>query len=386
MLHYENTVRKKLEGYIMRIFNIILLSFFFLLAQPMLNGGACGTEFQPGRDYDRAAYLLSNITRSLRDYHCEEQDIAYLKNLAASKELSDQQKIKLNYIMIPFFKRFIDAPQKAKDRLFKMALSNTNSATYPLTRLLLAGLCCAGANPDKHKRTVERALAQSLSKKDIALTQLLLQCGASPNLRNFSHKTPINIVQTVPEAISLIKHGAHLHEEDIVKPLLLSSSEKRDPKLIPLFISHMPHPQGNFGSKWIITLAIHASDHSTESLSTRLFLLLRHGCHYDEQAVMRTLERNTFFFEREAIKQIFVQGFAQDKKRRQPLIRGIFNRQLTGHHLKTTTHWLPVDQPAIEGETSQNEHPPLGIQFGHLRMHANFILSGPLLGVAPSIF
>ncbi|MEX0849216.1 MAG: hypothetical protein WD055_03215 [Candidatus Dependentiae bacterium] len=190
-----------------------------------------------------------------------EDFLDYFKVLAALPFLSDAQKLKCSYVLIPYWQKLqLDKNEEHKDEVLqKMFRNNIDSKpSYPIGRLMYAAALHAGADPNVElcKDSHTKLLKISLMYKDCALTELLLQKGADPNepiktntvvsggvRRGEKEVFPLKCVETLKELQLLLQYGAHLFMQDrqfdAFDSLCALSLNEHDPSILAAYLNKL---------------------------------------------------------------------------------------------------------------------------------------------------
>ena len=218
------------------------------------------------------------------------QEVGYFTQLAASKRLSDTEKLKKPLVWTNYFMQLESKEQKEKDEALKQLLWVTNHFSYPVGRLLIAALVHAGANVDVYKYNDHILVRTTLLKDDISLLKMALDCGADPN-NLIDGNSVLSSCESAESARLMIHHGAdvgsaHWRELDMVGKLCccVSDHTERSCELLSLYLQHvLPNENNRMGRVWMKLLAKNTYGYLEYSEKTVQFLttLLEHGCECD---------------------------------------------------------------------------------------------------------
>lgn len=349
----------------------------------------------PGKFQLKINYPIAHYFKFIQDFYEEEphdeltrtkkfmQDNGidayydYMITLASSTKLTDREKIKKEFVMLPFFKELCKKTKEIKKkkknaiRTYCKSLSNHHA----INRLFLAAFCYAGINLNSRLTLKVRfghhdltLLDHALIEDDIPLIEIFLQHGANPHRTLEPFISPLQRCRSLYAAQLLLQHGADFYTQhqqcDLINNLCMyigASRKEDDDKLFPLFLSYVPLDESNkFGHKWIITLGrLRDIFPSYKTFCQKLSALLKHGCHYDhrdQQEIIKQTDRRFQYEEnlgisplfskdfrkrhketREKRKQEITALFEQDQNRRKNIVLGLRNRALTGKPLVPTT-------------------------------------------------
>ncbi|MEX0848819.1 MAG: hypothetical protein WD055_01160 [Candidatus Dependentiae bacterium] len=300
-------------------------------------------------DHDRFRELVPKYF----DYFC---------TLASSIKLSDEQKLQAPLVMVPYFMCLKNGSQENKDKVVQEVTKKINYHNYTVGRLLLAALCYTGANMND-KGFLCLPASWALLWSDYSLLEKLLCVGVDPNCNRIC----LARVETVQMADLLLKYGADIYQqhqkEDLIDYLCSYLGRDADPRLIALYLNYIPLDETNgFGKKWFNSLARSSKDLSKD-LIIRIKSLLPFGCHYDEQEIENIINKDFLLDDgkKETFKKIFHDAFDQDKKKKQNLVRGLHNRQITGrrmHSAKVNMHSVRERAMIFHDELRQEVEEP----------------------------
>lgn len=269
--------------------------------------------------------------------------IDYLCALAASKKLSDAEKLREPFVMIPYFQNLKRQPQGRKNEMLSNICQNIYNNVFG--RLLIAAMCYVGADmnyvkDEQEDNVIHRpALHYALFFRDAPLTHLLLAHKAKTTIHKASlpqgEWTPLGLAATILDAELLIKHGAdveHQHKlQDLITPFCTGNNHTRDPQLISYFLSCIPLDRSNyFGKRWINLLATCSAAFSSEELRTRLAILLHNHCDYNLDEIETRINATTSHHP-DIILEIFQNTIAlHEQKHTCSTPRFLTARRLTG--------------------------------------------------------
>jgi hypothetical protein len=215
-------------------------------------------------------------------------------------------------------------------------------------------------------------LESSLSHDDIPLLQIALDCGADPNENRGICGSTLEQCLSVDVAKLLLHYGADFdrqhQEKDLIRPLCCGTSTDSDDKLLPLFLSYVTlNATNRFGQEWIKPLARFASCFHYANFSERLSILLRHGCHYnqeDQDKIIESINKTTLWSvsteeEKQEKRQEIGNLFDQDKKRRTNIVIGLQNRARTGKSLIRNTNLSACYNRAFEMKQPKKKEYPV---------------------------
>ncbi len=279
----------------------------------------------------------------------------YFRALATSTRLTDEQKLKKEFVLIPYFKNLSYESEVVQDReldLIEPGYSGpSRSCLYPYVRLFLSALGRIMHNVNLHKE-LHNPLVMSLDRADVSLTELLLKFGADPNA-----ELTLKYCKTLKEAQLLVQSGADIGGQ-LEKCDLLSSDaiDEGDPDLLIFLLQHVELNVANdFGKHWLYCLACESFSLELDNFSEKLSALLETGCLYDEERILDLLNSSWFDHwcsrEPEKAQKIiaaFTQAFEQGKRRKN-IVHGLRERQRTGKSLRALqTNLRPCYKRALE--------------------------------------
>ncbi len=332
----------------------------FTLPQEFLN------EIEMSRsmpEYSKPSYMAGFL-----DY------FEYFRALATSTRLTDEQKLKKEFVLIPYFKNLAYESEVVQDReldLIEPGYPSGPSCShlYPYVRLFLSALGHIMHNVNLHNGE-RNPLCISLNGKDVSLTELLLKCGADPNA-----ELTLKYCKTLKQAQLLVQGGAdiggQLEKSDLISPVLgviSQAIDEGDPDLLIFLLQHVELNIANqFGKDWLYCLATKSSSLELENFSEKLSALLKTGCLYDEERIFNFF--NSFWFslacggpyrddepgKAQKIRSAFTQAFEQEKRRKN-IVHGLRERQRTGQSLRALqTNLRPCYERALELHEQQKK-------------------------------
>ena len=109
------------------------------------------------------------------------QEVDYFREVAASKLLSDEQKVSEPLVCTHYFEQLSRKEQQEKDNALRQLLGRLPDPDYPVGRLLFAALLYAKA--EVNNRRGGKLLETIVLKDDISLTKIALQNVDHPSHR-----------------------------------------------------------------------------------------------------------------------------------------------------------------------------------------------------------
>ncbi len=278
--------------------------------------------------------------------------LEYFCTLAASTKLTDEQKFKKEFVLIPYFKKLACQSEAIQDRELSLMgrdmVDLTCYASYTYTRLFLAALSYVTHNinacidlPDSQHTTYmvsANPLIISLSSRDVNLTKFLLEHGVDPNAGS-----PLKSCTTLEQARLLLEGGADICEQ-LKQGDLISHAIGRvsDPSILHYLLQHVRLNVANdFGKPWLYHLVQSTPFLNLDNFSKKLNILFDTGCLYDEDRILDSLNHGSLLYtchpqeKREKVISAFIQAFEQDKKKqRKNIVLALRERQITGERLQ----------------------------------------------------
>ncbi len=248
--------------------------------------GSVVNEHSP-KDWKERSYYGSPL-RGIRGVMQEEnalQEVDYFIQLAASKRLSDTEKLKKPLVCTNYFMQLESKEQKEKDEALKQLLWVANDPAYSVGRLLIAASAHAGANVNYKDFTL---LKTSLVKDDVSLSEMALQRGADPNEKQYQNSI-LSDCKSLEAAQVMVEYGADVAKASwaardlIVYHLGWSSNSWDDTNILRFYLQHIPLSKENeWGKQWMEAAAEGRGPYQ-DQIVDRIEILLKHGCEYNEE-------------------------------------------------------------------------------------------------------
>ena len=291
----------------------------------------------------------------------------YFRALATSTRLTDEQKLKKEFVLIPYFKNLAYESEVVQDRELDLIepryYGPSRSCLYPYVRLFLSALGRIMHNINLHEGE-RNPLVMSLNGKDVSLTELLLKFGADPNA-----ELTLKYCKTLKEAQLLVQSEADIGGQLEKCDLLYSDAiDEGDPDLLIFLLQHVElNVANNFGKHWLDRLAEESFSLELDNFSQKLSALLETGCLYDEERILDLLNSSWFDHacggpyrdeepeKAQKIRSAFTQAFEQEKRRKN-IVHGLRERQRTGQSLRALqTNLRPCYERVLELHEQQNK-------------------------------
>ncbi len=234
------------------------------------------------------------------NYPCfTQKEKSYHFKLVLAKFLSDKDKLAPSLVMTPHFEQLKKASQDEKDKHFQLVCSAENLSfrpfLYPFTRLFIAALCHAGANPNvsyyiSNSNKQEYVLGRAFLERDIGLIKLLLQSGADAKQKVNLDIVDLLFDKEVSDEVREVRCRLFGNKTfDLIEICCGILKTMSQPENLKLYLKHVPLDDSNKnGSYWIETLAQCAQKFEIPELEQHLNILLEHGCIYNKDEISYT--------------------------------------------------------------------------------------------------
>jgi len=231
---------------------------------------------------------LASAFNSDVDQYCD-----YFVRLAASKRLSDKQKITKQFVCIPPFEVLSYNEQDAEKKAFDLAYIHDSWIDHPINRLIYAGLLHAQVELDS--KAGSKLLSVALEYGDTLLLNSALQRGIDPRAVH-NGRSLLCYSRSAEDAKIMVNYGASVagvmrctgwfgyDVRDIVEYVCTEMyPTSNGNNLLQFYLSHMPlSVSSENGQTWMRTIASQERDIVTDAFIDRITMLLEHGCEYND--------------------------------------------------------------------------------------------------------